>query len=184
MKGSWLIKIGMLLMTSSLILSGIKNTDKALKDFNNDYLLSRIIVHSTEESYSVFKDKVTKYKEDITEFYDSLDFYYDQFDEKHKEIKSHLEEVEEDYASLEEVSSKLYENCKYDIEDANQSEKCEAYKSNLINLVSSHSKLIDDYNDIINMYNEYASTYNKEKIAKYEGQSSDKLGDIKRELDK
>ena len=164
MKGSVFIKLGIFFMASSLIVCGAKTTDSALKDFNNDYLLSRIIITNTKDSYTDFNEQVSKYKEDISKFYDSLDFYYDQ-----------ASSVEKDLKNLEDISLELFNNCKYDIDDEEMSKLCKSYKTNLSNTVDSYEKLVDDYNDIIKMYNDYATLRNKEIAKEYESKLSDKL---------
>ena len=175
MKGSVFIKLGIFFMASSLIVCGAKTTDSALKDFNNDYLLSRIIITNTKDSYTDFNEQVSKYKEDISKFYDSLDFYYDQFIEVDKSIRDKATKIEKDLKNLEDISLELFNNCKYDIDDEEMSKLCKSYKTNLSNTVDSYEKLVDDYNDIIKMYNDYATLRNKEIAKEYESKLSDKL---------
>lgn len=175
MKGSIFIKLGIFFIASSFVVVGAKTTDSAFKEFNNDYLLSRIIVTKTKESYDTFNEKVSKYKEDISNFYDSLDFYYDQFIEVNKTISSKAKNIEEDLKEMEEVSLDLFNNCKYDIDDEEMNNICKSYKQNLSNTVDSYEKLVTDYNDLISMYNDYASLKNKTIVKEYESKISDKL---------
>ena len=178
MKGSMFIKLGIFFMSMSLIVFGVKQADSLFKDFNNDYLLSRIVITDTKDAYTEFSDKVNDYKESISTFYDSLDFYYDQFLEKNKTFTKNAENVEQSLNALEYSALELFSDCKYDIDDDEMTNICKMYKTNLNNTMDSYEKLVIDYNDIIKQYNEYASYKNKEEAKLYERNISSKLSTI------
>lgn len=186
MKGSTLIKLGIVLMLASGALIFTKNADKFLSEFNNDYLLSRIVVNNIETNYNDFNKNVTKYKEDMTTFYDSLDFYFDNFIRKNRAMVTYLTEVEKDLKKLENSSLKLYESCRYDIDDEETKEMCKNYKINLEGVIESYEKLVVDYNEVLDAFNGFARDNNRKEhmVEPYESKMSEKLIIIRDELNK
>ena len=184
MKGSTLIKLGIVMMIASGAIIFTKNADKFLNEFNNDYLLGRIVVSNIETNYTEFNNNVTKYKADMTTFYDSLDFYFDNFIRKNRAMVTHLNEVEKDLKRLEHSSLKLYESCKYEIEDEETKEMCKNYKINLEGVIESYDKLVADYNEVLDAFNGFAKSNNRSEhvVEPYESKMSEKLIIINDEL--
>jgi hypothetical protein len=184
MKGKTFIKLGVVFMVASFAVFGFKNADMYLTDFNNDYLLSRIVVNNIENNYEDFNNKVSKYKEDMTTFYGSLDFYFDNFIRKNRAMKTYLAEVEKDLKQLEGSSLRLYENCRYEINDEKTETMCKNFKINLDGVITSYQKLVDDYNQVLDSFNGFAESYNRKNdvVDLYESKLSDKLLKIYTEL--
>ena len=116
MKGKTFIKLGVVFMSLSFVMVGVRNADKIFNDFNNDYLLSRVVVSNVDNYYDEFNKNINNYKADMTVFYGSLDFYFDNFIRKNRAMVTYLTEVEKDLTKLENSALRLYENCKYDRE--------------------------------------------------------------------
>lgn len=184
MKGKTLIKLGVVFMSLSFVMVGVRNADKIFNDFNNDYLLGRVVVSNVDNYYDEFNRNVSKYKDDMTVFYGSLDFYFDNFIRKNRAMVTYLTEVEGDLRRLENSSLRLYENCKYDIEDEETQEMCRNYKINLEGVIKSYEKLVVDYNEVLDAFNGFAVSNNRKKdvVPKYESKMSDKLLKIYEEL--
>ena len=177
MKGTFFFKIGFVFILASLFTFSLNNSEEFITAFNNDYLLSRIVIDNVENIYEDFNKELANYKEDMTEFYGSLDYYYDEFDSKNKEMINHLDIVESDIVKLEKTSLKLYENCKYDIEDENTFKMCSIYKENFEGIISSYEKLVEDYNEVLGTYNSYVEAYGNydKKVSSYESKMSERI---------
>ncbi len=186
MKGSFFIKIGIIFLLSSGAVFAYKNADKLLNDFNNDYLLSRIVVGNIETTYSTYNETINKYKADMETFYGSLDFYYDNFIRKNRAMVTYLKEVEKDLKNLEGPSLRMYDNCKYEVDDEETLKMCENYKENLKGVIDSYNKLVVDYNDVLDSFNGFAESNNRanDVVPPYESQMSDKLVRIYEEIKK
>ena len=79
MKGKTLIKLGVVFMSLSFVMVGVRNADKIFNDFNNDYLLGRVVVSNVDNYYDEFnrnglsdEEWVNQYAklEDLDKFYD------------------------------------------------------------------------------------------------------------------
>lgn len=184
MKGTFFLKIGLVFLLASFFTFIIDNGEAFVDAFNNDYLLSRIVIDNIEDVYDDFNENVSKYKDDMTTFYGSLDYYYDDFVKKNRAMTAYLGVVEKDLVKLEYPSLKLYENCKYDVEDDNSNKMCEAYIENLKGVVTSYNKLVDDYNSVLDSYNVFVIGYGRDDkaVPYYESKMSTKILKIYEEL--
>ena len=184
MKGKTFIKLGVVFMSLSFVMVGVRNADKIFNDFNNDYLLSRVVVSNVDNYYDEFNKNINNYKADMTVFYGSLDFYFDNFIRKNRAMVTYLTEVEKDLTKLENSALRLYENCKYDIEDEETKEMCKNFKINLDGVIKSYNKLVIDYNEVLDAFNGFAESNNRkgDVVPKYESKMSDKLLKIYEEL--
>lgn len=184
MKGSFFLKIGFVFIISSMIIYGVKYGGKYFDDFNNDYLLSRIVVEKVDDTYKIYNEGINKYKDDMTTFYGSLDFYYDNFIRKNRAMTTYLAEVEKDIAYLEGPALTLYENCNYDIDDEETKAMCENYKTNLKGVIDSYNKLVVDYNEVLDSFNGFAESNNRagDVVPNYESVMSKKILKIYDEL--
>lgn len=186
MKGTFFLKIGFVFIIASVITFAVKYGDNYFEAFNNDYLLSRIVVDNVESTYKSYNEGVNKYKEDMSIFYGSLDFYYDNFIRKNRAMTTYLREVEKDLRNLERPTLKLYENCNYDIEDDDTKVMCENYKTNLKGVIDSYNKLVEDYNEVLDSFNGFAESNGRANdiVPNYESVMSDKITKIYEEMNK
>ena len=184
MKGTFFLKIGLIFIIASVVTFSIKYGDNYLEAFNNDYLLSRIVVGNVEDNYKDFTEGVNNYKGDMSIFYDSLDFYFDNFIRKNRAMTTYLKEVENDLKKLEHPSLKLYENCKYEVADEDIVNMCENYKTNLKGVIDSYNKLVDDYNEVLDSFNGFANSNGRanDVVPNYESVMSEKLIKIYEEM--
>lgn len=186
MKGTFFLKLGFVFILASVITFGVKYGDNYFEAFNNDYLLSRIVVENVESTYQTYNERVSKYKDDMTTFYGSLDFYYDNFIRKNRAMTTYLREVEKDIRALEGPALKLYENCNYDVEDEEKIKMCESYKANLKGVIDSYNKLVLDYNEVLDSFNGFADSNGRsgDKVPPYESVMSEKILKIYEEINK
>ena len=184
MKGTFFLKIGFIFIVASVITFTIKYGDNYIEAFNNDYLLSRIVVGNVEDNYKDFNEGISTYKGDMSVFYDSLDFYYDNFIRKNRAMTTYLKQVESDIKNLESPSLKLYENCKYDIDDEDTNAMCDSYKTNLKGVIDSYNKLVVDYNEVLDSFNGFAKSNGREGdvVPSYESMMSEKILKIYKEI--
>ena len=184
MKGTFFLKVGLVFILASCFTFLLKNGEQFFSSFNNDYLLSRIVIENVDETYKDFNSKVSTYKDDMSTFYDSLDFYYDDFVRKNRVMVANLSVVEKDLSKLEKPALKLYENCRYEVEDEDTAKMCSIYKENLKGVVDSYNKLVEDYNHVLDSFNAFAEGYgyNDRVVPNYESKMSTGLLKIYEEI--
>ncbi len=166
MYGKALIKSGITFILGSLLMMSINTVYAEIDSYNNDVLLSNMVVDSIKTNYKEFNAKANEFKENLDSTYDSFDFYLDDYGTKGEVASNNMSNLRNDVVELKESSMALYKYCLYGINNSETKSMCKAFEENYKGIVNSYKVVLSDYNDILEQYNVYASAKSMDIVDK------------------
>lgn len=166
MYGKALIKSGITFILGSLLMMSINTVYAEIDSYNNDILLSNMIIDNIKTNYKEFNTKANTFKDNLDTTYDSFNFYLDDYNIKGEVASNNVSNLRNDVIELKENSLELYKYCLYEINNNETKSMCKAFEENYKGIVSSYKLALNDYNDILEQYNVYAVSKSMDKVDK------------------
>ena len=137
MYGKALIKSGITFILGAFLMMSINTVYAEIDSYNNDVLLSNMVIDNIKTNYKEFNDKAKMYKDNLNTTYDSFNFYLDDYNTKGVIASNNVSNLRKDMIDLRESSLALYKYCLYNINNIETKSMCKAFEDNYKGIVSS-----------------------------------------------
>ena len=156
MYGKAFIKSGITFILGSLLMMSINTVYAEINSYNNDVLLSNMVIDNIKTNYKEFNVKANEFKDNLDTTYDSFNFYLDDYTVKGEIASNNMSNLRNDMINLKDSSLALYKYCLYEINNVETKSMCKTFEENYKGIVKSYKLVLNDYNDILDQYNVYA----------------------------
>lgn len=162
------IHLGIIFILIGFSLIAVDEVSAQIKNYYDDIEASKEIKKNVNDYYDQFKNKALDVKKEIVDTSSSFNIYFEDFTKSYITISNKMDNVKSKITDLDDISQKLFNYCRYDLNDSVMNNKCKSFKTNYKNMYNSFQTMVDNYNKIVNSYNTYATKKKLNSISPYQ----------------